>query len=64
MCSKGGICNFSYSFDGDVFKNAGDEFIASPGRWIGAKVGIFCTREDQTNDSGYANFDWFRIEKE
>ena len=61
--SRGGVCNFSYSFDGNVFKNAGDEFIAAPGRWIGAKVGIFCTREDQTNDSGYADFDWFRIEK-
>jgi len=61
--SKGGICNFSYSFDGNVFKNAGDEFIATPGRWIGAKVGIFCTRESQTNDAGYADFDWFRIEK-
>ena len=62
--SRGGVCNFSYSLDGIAFKNAGDKFIAKPGRWIGAKVGIFCTRREQTNDSGYADFDWFRIEKQ
>ena len=61
--SRGAVCDFSYSFDGNVFKNVGNKFMAAPGRWIGAKVGIFCTREDQTNDSGYADFDWFRIER-
>ncbi len=30
--------------------------------WIGAKTGIFCTRTSQTNDSGYADLDWFRVE--
>ena len=61
--SKGGICNFSYSLDGSNFVKAGDEFHAQEGRWIGAKAGIFCTRKSETNDSGYADFDWFRIEK-
>lgn len=28
---------------------------------LGAKVGIFCTRETEINDSGYADFDWFRV---
>lgn len=32
-----------------------------PGRWIGAKVGLFATRPDKTNDSGFADVDWFRI---
>ncbi|MBC7652059.1 MAG: hypothetical protein H7101_09955, partial [Deinococcales bacterium] len=32
------------------------------GKWIGAKVGVFCTRQTQTNDSGFADFDWFRVE--
>ena len=59
---KGGKCFFSYSLDGKNFINAGDEFDATPGRWIGAKAGIFCTRESQTNDSGYADFDCFRVE--
>ncbi|HEY6956476.1 MAG TPA: hypothetical protein VI385_14600, partial [Flavisolibacter sp.] len=41
----------------------GEEFTAVVGRWIGAKVGIFCTRQTQINDSGWADFDWFRVEK-
>lgn len=60
---KGAVCKFSYSLNGKDFIDAGEEFKAEPGRWIGAKVGIFCTRETQINDSGYADFDWFRVER-
>jgi beta-xylosidase len=35
---------------------------AKPGRWVGTKVGLFCTRTVKTNDSGFADIDWFRIE--
>ena len=58
---KGGLCQFSYSINGVNFTNAGDIFEAEPGQWIGAKLGLFATRIDKTNDSGYANYDWFRI---
>lgn len=61
--TKGARCSFSYSLDGKTFTATGDEFTAEVGRWIGAKVGLFCTRETQINDSGYADFDWFRVEK-
>ncbi len=61
--SKGAACKFSYSFNGKNFTEVAGEFKAEVGKWIGAKVGIFCTRETQINDSGYADFDWFRIEK-
>lgn len=57
------VCNFSYSEDGVNFKEIGDSFTAQPGRWIGAKAGIFCTRTTQINDSGFADFDWFRVDK-
>ncbi len=60
--SAGAKCQFSYSTDGNNFTAAGELFQAETGRWIGAKVGIFCTREVTTNDSGYADFDWFRVE--
>ena len=59
----GGKCRFSYSMDGKTFTDVGSEFIAEVGRWKGAKVGIFCTRETQINDSGFADFDWFRVEQ-
>ena len=61
--TKGAKCNFYYSADGKTYTKAGDEFTAEVGKWIGAKVGIFCTRETQINDSGWADFDWFRVEK-
>lgn len=60
---KGAVCTFSYSTDGENFKNVPEKFTAQPGRWIGAKVGIFCTEKDFTNDCGYADFDWVRIDK-
>jgi beta-xylosidase len=56
-------CKFSYSLDGQRFAEVKEEFQAETGRWIGAKLGIFCTRETQINDSGYADFDWFRVER-
>ncbi|MBD0367813.1 MAG: glycoside hydrolase 43 family protein, partial [Flavisolibacter sp.] len=59
--AEGAKCRFSYSLDGQNFTDTGDEFIAEVGRWIGAKVGLFCTRETQINDSGYADVDWFRV---
>ncbi|WP_323328745.1 glycoside hydrolase family 43 protein [Arcicella gelida] len=59
--SKGAICQFSYSLDGQIFINVGSEFKAEVGHWIGAKMGIYCTRNNQSNDAGYANFDWFRV---
>jgi beta-xylosidase len=59
--SRGGKCQFSYSKDDVTYTNAGAVFTAEPGRWKGAKVGLFCVRNEQVNDSGYADFDWFRI---
>lgn len=61
--NNGGECHFNFSRDGKVFEKIGEPFMAKPGRWVGAKLGIFCTRTIKTNDSGYADFDWFRIEK-
>jgi beta-xylosidase len=56
------ICTFSYSADGKDFKTIGQKFEVREGKWIGAKMGIFCRRPALLNDSGYADFDWFRVE--
>lgn len=58
---KGGICEFSYSTNGSTFEKIGEKLTAKPGRWVGAKVGLFCTRTIKTNDSGFADVDWFRV---
>jgi beta-xylosidase len=60
--SNGAICNFSYSTNGKEFTEIGQPFTAQPGRWIGAKVGLFCIAQNTQPKSGYADFDWFRFE--
>ncbi|MBC7616243.1 MAG: glycoside hydrolase 43 family protein [Pedobacter sp.] len=61
--AEGAKCQFSYSINGTSFTPINDIFQAEAGKWIGAKVGLFSVREQQTNDSGYADFDFFRVEK-
>ena len=60
--SKDAMCNFSYSNDGTTFLPVGEPFAARKGRWIGAKVGLFAVRTGKTRETGYADFDWFRVE--
>ena len=56
------MCDFSYSLNGKSFKKLGNPFQAKEGKWIGAKIGTFCTRPAiKTNDGGWADIDWFRI---
>lgn len=59
-----GNCQFYYSTSGKDYIKIGSQFKVKEGLWIGAKVGLFCTRQFFINDGGYADFDWFRIEKE
>ncbi|WP_127124734.1 glycoside hydrolase 43 family protein [Pseudoflavitalea rhizosphaerae] len=63
MVTKGGICRFSYSTDGNQFTLIESIFTAKPGKWVGAKLGLFCSRTFTTNDAGHALIDWFRIHK-
>ena len=56
-------CIFSYSEDGIQFKQIGEPFAARKGKWIGAKVGLFAVGNNKTSEMGYADVDWFRIEK-
>lgn len=59
---NGGQCTFSYRENGKNKEIEAGSFQATEGQWIGAKVGLFCTRDSKINDSGYADIDWFRIE--
>jgi beta-xylosidase len=61
------ICNFSYSVDGQRFRWMNDIFVAQPGMWIGAKVGLFALgsagagQRGQATTPGHADYDWFRF---
>ncbi|MDE5750752.1 MAG: family 43 glycosylhydrolase, partial [Duncaniella sp.] len=54
---------FMYSLDGKNFKPFGQKLNVTEGHWIGAKVGLFCSRPWMSNDSGWMDIDWFRITK-
>ncbi|MBO7259051.1 MAG: glycoside hydrolase 43 family protein [Paludibacteraceae bacterium] len=56
--------HWTYSYDGKKFHKIGNDFTVKEGKWIGAKMGLFCTRPHiVTNDGGWMDVDWFRVEK-
>jgi hypothetical protein len=55
-------CKFSYSEEGDNFREFGQSFKTTPGIWVGAKVGLFCLNPSNGNNTAYADVDWFRME--
>lgn len=61
--TKDAMAKFSYSSNGRRFKNIDTPFKVIRGHWIGAKVGLFNVRKETTNDSGFADFDYFRFSK-
>jgi hypothetical protein len=60
--SKNAVCTFSYSYDDKTYSPVGEAFNARKGKWVGAKVGLFAVRTGITRETGYADFDWFRVE--
>ncbi|MCP5547406.1 MAG: glycosyl hydrolase 43 family protein [Akkermansiaceae bacterium] len=56
--AEGGNCQLGVTVADKDFYQIGPAFRATPGRWIGAKVGLYCTSSD---GSGHADFAWFRF---
>ena len=63
VVEKGAVYHFKFTDSNGKTTNITKSFIAKPGRWVGAKIGMFCLRDNITNDAGYADVDYFRIEK-
>lgn len=61
--SKNARCRFSYSTGGRHFTSIGNEFRAVEGRWVGAKLGLFSITAPGTKSQGYADFNFFTIDK-
>jgi beta-xylosidase len=55
-------CRFSYSEDGNKFMPLGNSFTAREGKWIGAKIGLFCSRPVSNNDGGRVVVDSFIVD--
>ena len=57
-----GNASFAYSTNGREFLSVPGGFTSKAGVWVGTKLGMFCTRSNLTNNSGYARLDWIRLE--
>jgi beta-xylosidase len=58
-------CRFEYSLDGTSYLSIGEPFLAVPGGWVGAKIGLFCMQTPVAGkiSQGYADIDWIRFEE-
>ena len=55
---------FYYSLDGRKWNELTQtQFIGKPGKWIGAKFGMYCNRFASKNDSGWVQIDWINVTK-
>ena len=61
--TSGANCEFSYGIDGKEFTDIGQPFRARAGRWIGAKVGLFCMAGSESASTGNAEYDWVRFSR-
>ncbi|HEX2299463.1 MAG TPA: glycoside hydrolase 43 family protein [Pseudonocardiaceae bacterium] len=57
----GATCQFAADVDGQGYTTVGTPFPATPGRWVGATVGLFATAPEPAGRTGTAEFDWFRV---
>jgi len=57
----GGECTFSTTAGGGELRALGIPFRAVEGHWIGAKIGLFSTMEDEGDTDGFADFDYVRF---
>ena len=63
VVSAEGVASLSWSRDNSTFTMVGTPFPLSPGRWVGAKVGLFATAMDpDPANPGHADFSWFRVQ--
>jgi len=56
------LCTFAWSIDGQSFTDCACLFAAGPGKWVGAKLGLFAVSAQETKSAGSASFDFFKVE--
>ncbi|WP_425395311.1 glycoside hydrolase family 43 protein [Aeoliella sp.] len=56
-------CRFSYRTGAAKWTPIGAEFTAKEGKWIGAKVGLFCTTSTPTDSASYVDVERFVVDR-
>lgn len=59
--NEGGQCRFGFAAKDGPFTEISQAFQAAPGRWIGAKLGLFALCEQPLSATAHADFDYFRF---
>lgn len=59
----GALCTFSYSKNGTEYMDIDVPFTAQKGKWVGAKTGLFVNRNNITNNAGYVDVQWWRVQR-
>jgi len=60
---EGGLCEFGFAGPTGPIRAVAEPFQARAGVWIGAKVGLYCSRTGQAAATGHADFDYFRFSR-
>ena len=58
-----GTCSYAYSLDGKEYTAIKHVSKIYAGKWVGAKIGIFCINPNIVAGDGHADFDYFRVKK-
>jgi beta-xylosidase len=61
-CRLEAVFRFGYSLDGLTYHPFGQGFAASPGGWVGAKLGLFARQAPGASIGGFADVDSFYFE--
>jgi beta-xylosidase len=56
----GGLCQFSFD-TGEVTATIPQSFLAQKGKWIGAKLGLYSLKRQESTRSGHVDVDYFRF---
>lgn len=59
--ADGGLCSFAWLGAAGEWMRTPTTFQAQPGKWIGAKVGIYCSGVPGKAAAGHGDFDYFRF---
>jgi beta-xylosidase len=59
--AEGGECSFAFADEHGAWTVLEHRFRATPGVWIGAKVGLIAWRPPDAHGAGWADFDYFRF---
>lgn len=55
------FAQFYFSTDGKRFDKTGEPFEVKEGKWIGAKLGFYCSRPTKNNDGGWLDVDYIEF---